>query len=875
MIVFFILPPMIRGQYVRVYGEDRNERAYAISEGVFTLPSYRIPEYVLAGWTESYSPFRNPLVIGVNRLNGNFLWGLVATDTGEFRSIQNTTNGFVLTGYIKRGGNSDIMVAKVSTEGRFQWGRVYLASGDDIANSIIKTRDGGYAVCGWTNSFGPAPHPNIILLKVDSIGAPQWSRVYWLIPHIGDDRAFSMVELPFYPNYPMMRYAIVGRTQIRGRGNDDAFVITLDSLGYPLWARAVTAGNHDEAHSLVVSNDTLTVAGWTDGFNVNKDPDIFLWNIRIYDGTPIWRYTYGLSDFPEKVGGNRCLTLNLPSSAAPYRFLIVGWTAHTPAPAGGTDFQYLAVRRDGGLVWARRHPSFTNGTPHLEEAYQVLTSFNRIAIAGWSNNNVFTLGEDMHLLHTSLSGLNRICTARDTLIRSEFLDTTTICSSEVVSLPITSFSLDSICVPGRRLCWNLWEPWDQIPSPDISSKAVKSGGGIVALGNCLYLLVGNNTRGFGKFNMEEGSWSKEESVPLGPRNKKVKKGACMLGIQGTNGKGVEGEVYIFKGGGTNEFYKYTTGGKSWQSLPEPNFLKGVKGGFMAAVTVRDTTYIYAGSGYKNEWKRFNLQTGQWEKCIPETLPGGKWKIGSAMTSFLISEEKIINSNRILMMRAGSRENEVYIFNPQSEPPTFTRVASLPSESRGGKRRKIGEGASIVSIDEPNSPNFTFFAIKGKNTREFWKLEISSAQEDTGHWAQLEDVPSQKGIKGGGSLTYSLWNLGIYLTVGNNTNEIFVYYLPEETLFLSFPREPSAMGKTGKTSRMINISNPTRDLTTISYYLPKKETASLKIYNILGEIIYQSASDNGEFRIKKLPAGVYLLRFEAKGYQEDRKLIVVR
>ena len=71
------------------------------------------------------------------------------------------------------------------------------------------------------------------------------------------------------------------------------------------------------------------------------------------------------------------------------------------------------------------------------------------------------------------------------------------------------------------------------------------------------------------------------------------------------------------------------------------------------------------------------------------------------------------------------------------------------------------------------------------------------------------------------------------------------------------------------------SNPTRLLTTVYYSLPAKEVASLVIYNVLGEVVYSAKTDKGFFTIKRLPAGTYLLRFTAKGYKEERKLIIVK
>ncbi|MEO0125306.1 MAG: T9SS type A sorting domain-containing protein, partial [candidate division WOR-3 bacterium] len=72
------------------------------------------------------------------------------------------------------------------------------------------------------------------------------------------------------------------------------------------------------------------------------------------------------------------------------------------------------------------------------------------------------------------------------------------------------------------------------------------------------------------------------------------------------------------------------------------------------------------------------------------------------------------------------------------------------------------------------------------------------------------------------------------------------------------------------------SNPTNSLTKVYYNLPKREMVTLKIYNTLGNLVYSVKSDKGEFTIKRLPTGIYLLWFEsASGYKEERKLILVK
>ncbi len=110
----------------------------------------------------------------------------------------------------------------------------------------------------------------------------------------------------------------------------------------------------------------------------------------------------------------------------------------------------------------------------------------------------------------------------------------------------------------------------------------------------------------------------------------------------------------------------------------------------------------------------------------------------------------------------------------------------------------------------------------------------------------------------------------YLYASTNTNRanLRIYIVPHTGIknYVS-----------GRDSPNLTIRpNPTKGLMTVFYNLPTKDVATLKIYNILGDIVYSAKTDKGLFTIRKrLPAGIYLLRLEAKGYKEERKLIVVK
>ena len=83
-------------------------------------------------------------------------WQKTYGGTGDdyANSIQQTSDG----GYIVAGstnsfgaGNYDSWILKLGTDGTVDWQKTYGGTGDDYANSIQQTSDGGYIVAGTTN----------------------------------------------------------------------------------------------------------------------------------------------------------------------------------------------------------------------------------------------------------------------------------------------------------------------------------------------------------------------------------------------------------------------------------------------------------------------------------------------------------------------------------------------------------------------------------------------------------------------------------------------------------------------------------------------------------------------------------------------------
>ena len=391
-----------------------------------------------------------------------------------------------------------------------------------------------------------------------------------------------------------------------------------------------------------------------------------------------------------------------------------------------------------------------------------------------------------------------------------------------------------------------WRLVGNVPmEPD--RKKIKSGDGMTRCGDKLYILKGNNTRSLYYYLPDSVLAVFEDSIPFGT-GKKVKKGSGIIS---------DGEryLYIFKGANTSEFYRYDTqrGESLWVTLEEvpSGGGKKLKGG-TGVCYLSGYIYLLKGSN-TNEFYRFNISEGHWEPLASPPRAKG-FKDGSCLVAY---------NNQIYLL--GNTYNNFYRYSPDAN--SWDSLKPMPLyHPQLNRKKKVKEGAAMTVLDNK------IYAFKGGNTGEFWMYD---PERDS--WYGRDTIPrgsEGKRVKGGASLV--TFGSDIWALKGNNTTSIWKYTEAVD-LFAGLPKTGAMVEKQmeNKAIGLRILPNPTKGLTTVYYNLPKKEQATLRIYNTLGELVYSAKSDKGLWTIKKLPVGIYLLRFEAKGYRVERKLIVVK
>lgn len=205
-------------------------------------------------------------------------------------SLEVDSSNFVIAGTtsVSGQGGQDVFVMKTDNDGNILWAKTIGGSKDDIAYSIKKTSDGGFIIVGSTASYVSVPtdNSNVYVIKMDASGSVEWTRSIG-----GNDEDIAKDVIQTFDN----KYAIVGNTKSFGSGNEDVYLIELDSVGNLLWDYAIGSTGSDLGNDLIQYSpgDDIIIVGSTTGFGAGGEIPYL---IKISElGVLIDSYTYDLA----------------------------------------------------------------------------------------------------------------------------------------------------------------------------------------------------------------------------------------------------------------------------------------------------------------------------------------------------------------------------------------------------------------------------------------------------------------------------------------------------------------------------------------------------------------------------------------------------
>ncbi len=263
-------------------------------------------------------------------------WAMLYGGSGNdwANSVQQTSDGgYIVAGYTESFGEGlwDIWILKLSFAGDIEWQRTYGGLQNEEAYSIQETADGGYIVAGYTDSFGLG-NKDIWVLKLTSEGDIEWQRT---IGGSGNEWASSIQQTSDDG------YIIGGNSDSFGSGEVGFLVIKLTALGSDVWQEYYTPFVNGYLRSVQETSDGGYITAGQIYPSLNNSIDLLILKLDSI-GRIEWKRYYG---------GSQDEWANAIQETEDGGYFVAGYTESFGA--GNLDFWVLKLTSDGDIDWER------------------------------------------------------------------------------------------------------------------------------------------------------------------------------------------------------------------------------------------------------------------------------------------------------------------------------------------------------------------------------------------------------------------------------------------------------------------------------------------------------------------------------------------
>jgi hypothetical protein len=188
--------------------------------------------YIIVGYTSSFGAGEFDIYFIKTEANGNLIWtktfGGTNSDCGY--SVEQTLDGgYIITGYTYSygAGGSDVYLIKADENGDTVWTKTFGGNDNDYGFSIQQAIDGGYIIVGRTSSYG-AGYDDVYLIKTDMNGNQSWVKTFGGSSPDGGNSVQQTSDGGFI---------ICGYTNSFGAVGSDVYLIKTDENGNTIWAK--------------------------------------------------------------------------------------------------------------------------------------------------------------------------------------------------------------------------------------------------------------------------------------------------------------------------------------------------------------------------------------------------------------------------------------------------------------------------------------------------------------------------------------------------------------------------------------------------------------------------------------------------------------
>jgi hypothetical protein len=219
---------------------------------------------------------------------GNEVWkkilGGAAINEQSIGIIQ-TKEGYAIVGNVEMTGKKwDIWLVNIDKEGNKKWEANYGGGDNEGSNDILMTKDGGFLMVGYTYTYAVGSH-DFWVIKTDANGKEQWNKVFG---SVSTDEAFAVLETKD-GNYAVCGYTEVWQSDKNGDNisteGHNIYLVKFSPKGDKIWEKNMGGEADQRAFDMVEADDKgLVMAGFTTA-NLKSGTNVLIMKVDEAGGT--------------------------------------------------------------------------------------------------------------------------------------------------------------------------------------------------------------------------------------------------------------------------------------------------------------------------------------------------------------------------------------------------------------------------------------------------------------------------------------------------------------------------------------------------------------------------------------------------------------
>jgi len=351
---------------------------------------------------------------------------------GGYYIVGSSTSSYIDWGLNREfnNGYNDLLVIKLDNLLELEWVKTFGGNQDDIAFSVVSTKDRGLVIVGKTNStdndFKRITNDgleDLFILKLLESGKIDWIKSYG---ELGSEYATSIIQTD-EDNFIVVggKNAINHYRGLFSEDGEEAYILKLNDRGDTLWTKQIKGNDNDDIFSVVQSDDGgIVVAGRTNSENSifddgNFDPD---GNRTKYDAWIFKLDMFGELVWSKTIGGIAEDGLNKIIKSNDGGYIACGYSGSNDRDLfiagnkGKTDAIIIKIDDFGNILWTKTYGGSEHDAAldlvHLIEGGYLISGFSESNDGELSNSSsmgkrdawVFKISYDGNLLWSDLLG---------------------------------------------------------------------------------------------------------------------------------------------------------------------------------------------------------------------------------------------------------------------------------------------------------------------------------------------------------------------------------------------------------------------------------------------------------------------------------------